>query len=184
MQFSYQTTLKDFRVATLYGTFMRNAGLFRIMRWLLPSGAVYLIGSYYELWPFNSIALFLLGGYIVWLLILLGNAELTVFRYSQNGADDLQKVMDLTLTNTQLFLAPQGHPASFSASLSKLACVVKLRTVYLIYISAAQTLIVPRCDVPNTVSFDEIFRRALANKFVDMQDIDDRSMLLSLLKRQ
>ena len=116
MQFSYQTTLKDFRVATLYGTFMRNAGLFRIMRWLLPSGAVYLIGSYYELWPFNSIALFLLGGYIVWLLILLGNAELTVFRYSQNGADDLQKVMDLTLTNTQLFLAPQGHPASFSAS--------------------------------------------------------------------
>ena len=72
MQFSYQTTLKDFRVATLYGTFMRNAGLFRIMRWLLPSGAVYLIGSYYELWPFNSIALFLLGGYIVWLLILLG----------------------------------------------------------------------------------------------------------------
>ena len=158
---------------------MRNAGLFRIMRWLLPSGAVYLIGSYYELWPFNSIALFLLGGYIVWLLILLGNAELTVFRYSQNGADELRKVMDLSLTNTQLFLAPQGHPASF-----KLACVVKLRTVYLIYISAAQTLIVPRRDVPNTVSFDEIFRRALANKFVDMQEIDDRSMLLSLLKRQ
>ena len=92
--------------------------------------------------------------------------------------------MDLTLTNTQLFLAPQGHPASFSTSLSKLACAVKLRTVYLIYISAAQTLIVPRRDVPNTISFDEIFRRALANKFVDMQDIDDRSMLLSLLKRR
>lgn len=184
MQFSYQTTLKDLRVATLYGTFMRNAGLFRIMRWLLPAGVVYLVGSYYELWPFYSIALFLLGGYIVWLLILLGNVELTVFKYSRSSADDLRKVMELTLTDTRLSLAPQGHPVSFSTSLSKLACVVKLRTVYLIYISAAQTLIVPRRDVPNTVSFDEIFRRALANKFVDMQDIDDRSMLLSLLKRQ
>ena len=92
--------------------------------------------------------------------------------------------MELTLTDTRLSLAPQGHPVSFSTSLSKLACTVKLRTVYLIYISAAQTLIVPQRDVPDAAAFDGIFHRALANKFVDMQDTDDRSMLLSLLKRR
>ena len=184
MQFSYQTTLKDFRVATLYGTFTRNAGLFRIMRWLLPASVVYLVGAYYELWPFYSVILFLLGAYIVWTLILLGNVELTVFRYGKSSADELRQPMELTLTDTRLSLAPAGGTPTFGIGLSKLTCVVKLRTVYLIYISAAQTLIVPCRDIPNAVAFDDAFRRALADRFVDMQENNGRSGIFSFPKHR
>lgn len=186
MQFSYQTTIKDYRVATHFGLFMRSTMLFRILRWLLPGGAIYLIGSYCGLWPFYPFVLFLLGAYVFWILLLLGNAELRIFRCSRQEAAAFQAVNQITLTDTRLSLTTPDKAGSFATPLSKMACVIKLKTVYLLYISAAQTLIVPCRDVPDPAAMDRILRGALDDRFVDMQEnggsVQSRSFLRAFRK--
>ena len=174
MDFTYRTELKDFRVATRYGLMVRNAGLFRVLMFLVPAAAVYLFGSYCKLWPFFPFVGFIMGGYAVWLLILFGNAEYKMLKISKSGNSALGKETELSINTKRISIKVQGQEAQYEGKLADLACVIELKTIYLLYVTQEATFIVPKREVPEPARFSELLRCALPERFVNMTEKDNR----------
>lgn len=165
---SYECTIgmEEYRAAVYYGAMMRNRLLFRPVV-LLPLSAAYLLDVMAKLWPLYPLVLYVLGAYAVAALLLFGRAEHGILQYSRSGNSLLGERVLVRLERAQFIVDIPSREVHFSGELKKLAGVIELKMIYLAYVTAEETFLLPKRGMGE---FEAAFRRdaqrALGERFV------------------
>ena len=78
---SYRPVLKDFRMASYYGLFLRHRRALQILFVVLGVAVLYYIGAVLNLGTANPLVFSLTAAYLIWGLLLFAGAEKDIRRY-------------------------------------------------------------------------------------------------------
>lgn len=142
----YQVTVRDFRQATYYGTFLRHRKALRIAFAVLMVGVLYLIGSAIGLGTVNPWVLFLAAGYLIWALVFFGGIERGIRAYLRSEGCMVGKTFRMQIDSRQIRVEVPDKGFAFTSPLKQLTCVFEISDLYMIYTSMQDVYLLPaRC---------------------------------------
>ena len=141
---TYQITLSDFRKAMYYGLTLRYNKSLKIMLFVLLIGILYSIAAFFGLWELNLLIPFIAAAYLIWGLLLFAGAERGIRNYLKAPNCSIGKHHKTTLDAKRVHMQITESNVNTSYSISKLACVFELSTLFLIYISMQDVYILPK----------------------------------------
>lgn len=170
MSFVYRTETKDLRAAMYYSVLMRNVFFCRIVLILLPLALLYFFGVTCGLWPDIPAISYVVLAFGIWILVLLGNAELQILKLSRSKDSLLGVETGVKMQDNWLFVDIADRDFHFKGKLSELAGVVELKRVFLLYVNAQQTFVIPRRAIPDEAGFMRCLEHVPEERFIREND--------------
>lgn len=170
MSFNYYTETKDLRAAMYYGVLMRNALLGRILLVLLPLTLLYYFGVTCGLWPDIPIVSYVVLAFVVWVLILLGNTERQIMKYSRSADSLLGIRIEVKIQDNWLFVNIADRDFHFKGEISDLAGAVELKSIFLLYVNAQQAFLIPKRALQDEAQFMKCLAHISDDRFIRESD--------------
>lgn len=164
---NYQITLSDFRKATYYGLSLRYQRSLSIMFLVLLIGFFYTVAAFFGFWKLNLLIPFIATAYLIWGLLLFAGAERSIRNYLKAPGCTISKNHKTILDEKHVHIQIPECKVNTSYSISKLACVFELSTLFLIYISMQDVYLLPKRALKDEESgyLRENFRSLLGTRF-------------------
>ena len=141
---TFAVTIPDFRKAFYFGMVQRHKKAFRIFTIIFGLALLYFIGSLLGMGDPNVLVFFIGTAYLLWLLIILGNAERDIRKYIKSKDCMLGKKYTLTIdAKNHIKIDSEEAKTHMETSIKKLAVVFEISASYLIYIDGASMFILP-----------------------------------------
>lgn len=163
---SYVVTLSDFRKAFYFGMFQRHSKVFRIATVVLIVGVLYGLGALIKLGEPNMIVLFIALAYLIYMVVMFGNAELDIRKYLKNPDNFIGETYDFTLDGNTLVFEVKNRNVHFETKVAKLACVYEISSAFLIYQDACNMHILPHSALgEDRLILRELFSHQIPKRF-------------------
>jgi hypothetical protein len=139
----FTLTVKDYRNAVYFGTTLRHRRAIMIFFVVAALTAIASAGGYFGLWPFYQFPLFIAFAYLIWFILLLGQIERSILRYSKTKDNLLGKRCVMDITDEKLQVAFPAIDVKYSLGLDTLMIVFETSRFFNIYMDPLHTVILP-----------------------------------------
>ncbi len=139
----FPVTLKDYRSAVYFGTMLRHRRAIQVFLVIIAAVLVYSVGGYLGIWPFFQFPLFIAFAYLVWLLVLLGQIEHGILRYSKAKDSLLGKRCIMDIGEERISVAFPQLDVKYAVAVDTLMIVFETSRFFNIYMDPLHTVLLP-----------------------------------------
>lgn len=139
----FPVTLKDYRSAVYFGTILRHRRAIQVFLVVLAAVLVYSVGGYLGFWPFLQFPLFIAFAYLIWLLVLLGQIEHGILRYSKAKDSLLGKRCIMDIGEERISVAFPQLDVKYALAVDTLMIVFETSRFFNIYMDPMHTVLLP-----------------------------------------
>ena len=139
----FPVTLKDYRTAVYFGTMLRHRRAIQVFLVVIAAIAVFSVGGYFGIWPFIQFPLFIAFAYMVWLIVLLGQIEHGILRYSKAKDTLLGKHCIMDISEERISIAFPQLDVKYAVAVDALMIVFETSRFFNIYMDPMHTVLLP-----------------------------------------
>lgn len=143
MKISYAVTPSDLRQAANYASTFRNRKGMRFCLIVLLGIAGYGLGAWLSLWKLYPVVLYAAIPFAIWILIVLGNANLRVFRLIRSS-DLVGATYNVEIDGKGFALSIPSKNASAYYEFRKFACAIETGTQFLFCVNSQDMFLIPK----------------------------------------
>ncbi|MCD8097196.1 MAG: YcxB family protein [Lachnospiraceae bacterium] len=188
----YEVGVRELNQALLYALVVRRRRIFRLSLYVILAVCFYIACCYAGIVPLYPLILFIGTLCVIWILMQLSGVFLSVRKMVDEdsgakgagiiGAPSVMKLCPESLK----YSVPEKH-LSNRVNLRNIAAVIELPRVYMIYISSADTFLLPKraMDSDMLTQVHDYFTKRIPEKFMssyDAQGHAQRNMISSLFR--
>ena len=141
---TFRPVLKDFRMASYYGLFLRHRRALQILFLVLGAAVLYYIGARVNLGTPNPLVFFLAAAYLVWGLLLFAGAEKDIRRYIRSPESLIGCEYKILLEDHRIRIEIPEKKIRESFNLHSLHCCFELASMFLIYTTPQNVYLLPK----------------------------------------
>lgn len=167
LRFEYALTLSDYRMALFFGNSIRHRTLLRIFVVTAVVAAVYSAGGYLGIWPFSMLPAYIFFGYAVWLLFLIAQIQHGMLKYIKSPQNLIGKTVIISIDRSAIRLETPHTGETASYPLQNLFYVFEISRMFLIYLNAEQSVLLPfrAMSASERTELRDRFRGAVNDRF-------------------
>ena len=140
----FRPVLKEFRMASYYGLFLRHRRALQILFVVLGAAALYYLGALLKLGTANPLVFFLAAAYLIWGLLLFAGAEKEIRRYIRSPESLLGCSYKMLIEGHRLRVEIPERKIRESFNLHNLACAFELASMFLFYTTPQNVYLLPK----------------------------------------
>jgi len=143
MTFRYKVHPGDFRRASYYALSIRYKTAFRILFVVLTIALGYLFALLSGFIKGNFLIPCVAGAYLIWAVLLFANTERQILRYTKSPDSVLGLDFLCRISSTEIIFEIPDRKIHNVYTLSRLACVYEINSLFSVYLDASQTYLLP-----------------------------------------
>ncbi len=158
----YRLSLKEYREAVYFGTLQQRLFGFRMLAVVMIVAVGYAVIIGLGLIPMNPFPFYIAAAELIWLLLVLANAELGIRRYMKTADCLLGKTFDVSFSESSIRVRMPQKKSDILFPIKELYRVIELHDLYMIYVDGLQTYLVSK--KPLTTEQQTVIRRNFRTK--------------------
>lgn len=143
LSITFAPTMRDYHIAVYYAAVHRYKIGFRLLVVSGLTAAACWISAYLGLMPHTRFMGYIFLAFLVWALLILAQLENGILKYSKSADAIIGKEMTLTFSRGRIKISTPFNGKSSIVDLNSLFCGFEISSMFLIYLDAAQSIILP-----------------------------------------
>lgn len=143
LSITFTPTLRDYHIAVYYAAVHRYRNGFRLLVVSGLTAAACTFSAYLGLMPHTRFMGYIFLAFLVWGILILAQLESGILKYAKDPAAVIGKEMTLTFTFDKMKISTPYNGQKSVVSLDSLFCGFEISSMFLIYLDAAQSVMLP-----------------------------------------
>lgn len=143
LSITFTPTLRDYHIAVYYAAVHRYRTGFRLLVVSGLTAAACAFSAYLGLMPHTRFMGYIFIAFLVWAILILAQLESGILKYAKDPNAVIGKEMNITFTFDKMKISTPYNKQSSAVSLDSLFCGFEISSMFLIYLDAAQSVMLP-----------------------------------------